>query len=209
LRSAYGLPSSSILGLPSWARDQRFDVSTSPTSNKSLKQLQAMAQQLLSDRFGLRAHYEQRINEVYAFVRANPSGTLGPGLRPSTAKCDRSKPPVSKSPGTVGVNPCEESITSHDGVMRFKLRDRPATDLLTLSGARSVFDRPIVDHTGLTGRFDIDVEFIYPGAVGGRNPEFGLPLTEAVVDQLGLRFERRREPVEVLVVDHVTMPSPD
>jgi uncharacterized protein (TIGR03435 family) len=65
---------------------------------------------------------------------------------------------------------------------------------------------PIVDRTGLVGKFDIDLEW----APRGRSEAgLGVPFDVAVERQLGLRFERRTEPVDVLVIEHVTMPSVD
>ena len=211
LRSAYQLPStSSIIGLPSWARDERFDVVTTTAPNRSLNALQAMAQQLLARRFGLRARREQRISDVYALVRAQSSGLLGPGLRPSSARCERRLQGLTtRSPETRELDPCSESITSRDGVMRVELRGRPLMDLLIISGARRSLDRPIVDRTNLIGNLDIDLEFIASAAVEPGSPELGVPFRQAIVDQLGLRLQPAEEPSGVLVIDSITAPSLD
>jgi uncharacterized protein (TIGR03435 family) len=208
LRGAYGLPADRILRLPSWARTERFDVLTTPAPQKTRSQLQAMAQRLLSDRFRLRAHIEQRINEVYALVRVS-AGSLGPGLRPSKGACRRPDPFDAASPETTELPPCDETIARRDdGTWRLELRDRPVADLLPISGARIDIGEPIVDLTELTGRYDIDLEFT-PRAVDRSIPEFGVPLTEAVERQLGLRFEQRKELVDVLIIDSVSLPSAD
>lgn len=195
--SAYALPPDRILGLPAWGRVDRFDVVTTPAPTQPLTRLQSMAQQLLAERFGLRVHFEQRINDVNALVQANAPSLLGPGLRPSAASCDHSK----------GGTACGEAITSRDGVRRFALRDRRLTDLLLISGARTEFDGPVVDRTGLLGTFDIDLEFVPSTGFERDLPEFGVLLPQAMVDQLGLRVVRRREPVDLLVIDEVVMPS--
>jgi uncharacterized protein (TIGR03435 family) len=70
---------------------------------------------------------------------------------------------------------------------------------------------PIVDRTGLTGRYDIELEFDPEAAVlttGGAGST-GSSIFTAVQEQLGLRLESRKEKVEVLVIDHVEMPTPD
>jgi len=211
LRSAYGLPSNRILGMPVWANSERFDIVAKAASNTALQQMQVMAQQLLAERFGLRAHVAQRVTEVYALVRAKASGALGPGLRPSTASCQSADASGGALSARIDSIPCREEIKGLDGgARRYQWRDRPLTDFLIMSGARTEIGDPVVDRSGLTGRFDIDLEFAPQSAILGRTtPEIGVSLAVAVVDQLGLRFERRREPFDVLVIEHVTMPSFD
>jgi uncharacterized protein (TIGR03435 family) len=212
LRSAYALPPDRIIGLPSWARSERFDIVAKADSNIPLERMRVMAQHLLAERFGLLAHFEPRITEVYALVRAKTSGALGPGLRLSTTSCQPTEGSRAVS-GRIDSTPCREQITAADGgAMRYQLRDRPLVDLLTLSGARSQIGEPIVDRTGLAGRFDIDLVFVDEHILRTTEPSTaaaGVPLAIAVVDQLGLRFERRREPFDVLVIERVTMPSFD
>jgi bla regulator protein BlaR1 len=207
LRSAYAIPGDRIIGLPSWASSERFDIVTTPAPKQPLKQLQAMARQLLADRFGLQAHYEQRVNEVFALIRVEASGMLGPGLRPSASRCRHTSASATE---TSDLPSCQEAITSpNPGMMRYEFRDRPLVDLLIISGASQDICGPIVDRTGLTGQFDIDLEWTPRRSLEQSRPEFGAYLAEAFVEQLGLRFERRREPSDVLVLDRATMPPVD
>jgi uncharacterized protein (TIGR03435 family) len=95
------------------------------------------------------------------------------------------------------------------GARLIQLRDRPLNDLLIVSGARSEIGGVIIDQTALAGRFDIDLEFA-PKASREQSPNaLGVPFDVAFEGQLGLRFERRQELLDVLVIDHVTMPSVD
>jgi len=208
LRSAYELTSNRMVGLPGWAASERFDIVAVAAAGTPPAQLPAMARQLLAERFGLRAHIEQQVDEVYALVRANAAGALGPGLRRAAAGCD---PPEEPPPAdAAGAYPCPGRIAKlAGGAFRYELRNRPLGDFLILSGARSeVGDgTPIVDRTGLTGRFDIDLEFVEQSAIVERTAQPGAPLAVAVVEQLGLRFEKRQEPVDVLVIERVTMPT--
>jgi uncharacterized protein (TIGR03435 family) len=206
LRSAYDLPSKRISGdLPSWVFTDRFDITTTSAPDQSPQDLQQMAQALLADRFGVRTHWEQQDTEVFALVRI-PDVPLGPGLRPSPAGCgDRSHGSASLPAG----DPCKEAITKpDDDVFRLELRDRPLQNFLTISGARQEIGDPVVDRTGLTGNFDIDIEYAVL-SFGRRPPTGSVPLGIAVVEQLGLRFEQRTEAADVLVVDQVTRPSTD
>jgi uncharacterized protein (TIGR03435 family) len=206
LRSAYGLPSSRIVGsMPAWTRSERFDIISTPLPDRSLNELQAAAQQVLANRFGMRTHWEPRDVEVYALVRV--SGTrLGTGLRASQRACDRTNGSADLPKG----NPCAESFARGDGgTMRLQLRDRPVADLLPLTGARIDIGEPVVDRTGLDGRFDMDLEFAPSSSLALSSAVIGVPLASAVQDQLGLRFEKRQERVDVLVVEQVSRPSAD
>jgi uncharacterized protein (TIGR03435 family) len=96
-----------------------------------------------------------------------------------------------------------------DGARLLRLRDRPLRDFLTIAGASSEIGGPIVDRTGLSGRFDIDLEYS-PSSLLAQSPgDIGVPFAIAAAEQLGLRFEKTREPVDVLVVDTVSMPTLD
>jgi uncharacterized protein (TIGR03435 family) len=209
LSSAYELPSNRIVGMPRWASTERFDIVAVAVPGTLPAQLRAMAQQLLVERFGLRAHIEQQVAELHALVRANAAGALGAGLRGAAGGCD--PPEASPEAGAAGAYPCPGRISKIDGgAFRYELRNRPLGDFLILSGARSeVGDgTPIVDRTGLTGRFDIDLEFVPQSAIVDRTAQWtGAPLAVAVVEQLGLRFEKRTEPVDLLVIERVTMPT--
>jgi uncharacterized protein (TIGR03435 family) len=156
LQRAYGVPSSRIVGsLPPWVFSQRFDIITTPLPGRPLDQLQAAAQQLLADRFGVRTHWELRNTDVYALVRASQSG-LGSGLRTSQRSCDRTNGSANRPAG----DPCAESFgRTERGALQHHLRDRRLGELLTISGARTEIGDPIVDRTGLVGRFDVDFEF--------------------------------------------------
>ena len=205
LRGAYGLPANRIVGtLPSWTFTERFDVVTTPSPNTPVSTLQAMAQRLLVERFELRTRWDQRVVEGHALVRVDPSGRLGAGIRPSSRVCDRKNGSADLSPSDA----CKESfIPREPGARALHLRDRPLDAFITISGARTHVDGPVVDKTGLTGRFDIDLEFAGFDASPTSRPEFGVPFNMALEHDLGLRLEMRRDLVDVLVIDHIERPS--
>jgi uncharacterized protein (TIGR03435 family) len=170
-----------------------------------------MARALLAERFELRARVEQRNGEVFVLVRAKTSDPMPAGLRPSAMSCPRLPSASSGGANAARDERCAESIRLVEGgAMRMQLRDRPLRDLLIISGARTEIGDPVIDRTGLDGRFDIDLEFAptreprEPTADG-----LGLPYGAAVESQLGLRFENRRELIDVLVIEHIVLPSPD
>jgi uncharacterized protein (TIGR03435 family) len=89
------------------------------------------------------------------------------------------------------------------------MHGQPLVNVFTLAGVR--FDRPLVNRTGLTGRFDIDLDYVPAAAFVPVTvpPSTGQPPLQAIQDQLGLKVERRNEMVDVLVIDHVDMPTLD
>jgi len=208
VRMAYELPADRVVGLselPAWTRSERFHVDAKAADpNTPLERLRAMAQQLLADRFGLRAHVEQQVTKVYALVIDDATGRLGKGLRPAAATCWPKDAAVHTSAACQGVI----SKTS-GGAMRYQLRDRRLADLLILSGARSEVDYPIVDRTGLVGRFDIDVEFVYRADSPQPDIQVGLPFMLAMKEQLGIRLELRDERLDVLIIDGIARPALD
>ena len=205
LRGAYGIPANRIVGtLPSWVFSERFDIVTTPSPNTPVSTLQAMAQRLLAERFELRARWEQRVIEGHALVRVFPSGRLGAGIRPSTRVCDRTNGSADLVPG----DPCKESFVPRGrGARALLLRDRTLEAFLTISGATTYVGGPVVDKTGLTGRFDIDLEFAAFDVSPSSRPEFGQPFNVAVARDLGLRIESQRDLMDVLVIDHIERPS--
>ena len=207
VRSAYDLPAERIIGLPSWAMSERYDVVTTSEPERSSEQLHLMARELLREKFGLRVHMEQRILEIYALVRVHDSGVLGPGLRPAVMACEHGTtdaPPESKQG-------CAEIVTRgrDEGSIRYHVKDRLLSDFMIMISARQAVGGPIVDRTGLTGGFDIDFEFAARSVPVTDAASFGTPLAVALLDQLGLRLERQSLPLDVLIVDAASRPSPD
>ena len=200
---AYGLHAKQIAGGPAWIASEKFDIEAVPNlpARPRRAQLQTMLQKLLADRFGLAVHREQRELAVYALVPAKE----GPRLRLTTQ-------PEAPS----GYDFPRIDFVAEMKVMRMTMAD--------FAGAleRTVTDRPVVDHTGLTERYDFTLrwtpdesQFIQFRGTGVRvpagNDQAGGPagLFTAIQEQLGLRLEPRREPDDVLVVDRVSKPSAD
>jgi uncharacterized protein (TIGR03435 family) len=144
-----------------------------------------MLQSLLADRFKLKVHHETRPLSVYALV----AGKSGPKFKPST--------PEEPSVGRFNVNGRIETMT-FTTVSMDDLAD-------ALTGSYS--DRPIIDKTGLTGNYDIKLEAT-PQSRITRDPQpADLSIFTAVQEQLGLKLEPTKAPVDVLVVDHIEKPS--
>jgi len=182
LRSAYGVQEFQIAGQPGWAGIDRFDITANLPAGARSDQWGPMLQNLLSERFGLRLHREQRQTDVYALVVANS------GLKLMPVDASTCAPPNGR---------CGMSATPTEIVARGQSMEQLATRL-----SRSI-GQTVVDRTGVTGLFTFtlawtqDDQFRAPGATA--SPAIFTALSE----QLGLRLQSQRAPVEVLVIDRV------
>ena len=172
-----------------------------------------MLRTLLADRFKLRVHTVSREMPVFALVLARKDGALGPGLRRSDKDCAAFSTAVLKAEqagvGPLRVNGCD--YRAGGGPAGITIHATIALDAAALMMSRSRdIDRPIVNRTGLDGTFDLDLQFAErqtsaPGALAADRPS----IFTAVQEQLGLKLESQRAPMDVVVSDAVERPSPD
>ena len=185
--------------------DQRFDITATIPEAGTPRDVPAMLHALLVDRFKLAAHSETREAPVFALVLARRDGRPGPGLRQAALDCvaaaaaGRVIPPP--EPGQPAI--CETEISD-----RIRGRGQP---LSSLARMLTVFvQRRVVDRSGLSGGFDFDLQF-EAGATGPTGPtvDAASNVITALQEQLGLRLESTRAPVEFVVVDRIEQPTPD
>ena len=221
IQSAYGKPekvltAQQVEGGPEWLDKDRFDVeATAPGTPDSPRgsfdaTVLAMLQNLLEQRFSLKAHIVTREYPMVALVLAKQDGTLGPNLQRRTVPCTPAaagSPTGDRQSQTCGgrVNPA--GMLSGTGLTMTNL-------VSALSSLVPGLDRIVVDRTGLTGTFDIDLQWTpdipLPGGSGVPGAGSTAPsLFTALEEQLGLKIESARGPVEVLVIDSVERPAPD
>ena len=212
-----------IVGGPSWMDADRFDVLANIAPGTTSTDLRTMVRSLLADRFKLRVHHETRELPVYALVLARPDGKLGPQLKRLTVDCEalraaRAKGEAPPTPRRTPGGPPLDCSTSTllDGSITTIESGGMNMALLASSLARAA-GRPVHDRTGLTGFFAVNVTFAtepnsaspFGGPRQGVSiaPVDAPSLTTAVVDQLGLRLETRREQTAVLVIDGAEAPT--
>jgi uncharacterized protein (TIGR03435 family) len=225
IRQAYGLQRSQLVGGPDWMRTARFDITAKAEGDIPRTALggppgplQLMMQELLRERFKLAAHREKREQPIYTLNLARPDGKLGSGLRASTTDCANmfargrvGPPPRGMAPGE--RPPCGMRI----GPGQLTAGGMPISQLLL--PLSQFTERLVFDRTGLTGNFDIDLAWTPDRLPQGPPPPGAPPLPSvdpngpslftALQEQLGLKLESQRAPVEVLVIDHVERPTPD
>jgi uncharacterized protein (TIGR03435 family) len=226
IRQAYAVQRTQIVGAPDWTETARFDIVAKAEGDIAGAgpgappgPLHFMLQDLLADRFKLRTHRETREMPIYALMLARSDRKLGAGLRPSTVDCAAMRGRGARGgfpagPPPPGERPACGMRMAPNGVMAGGVSLAQLTQVLS-----QVAQRIVVDRTGLEGSFDIDLTFT-PDRMPQGPPPPGAPpmpsidpngpsLFTAVQEQLGLKLESGRAPVEVLVIDHVERPTPD
>jgi uncharacterized protein (TIGR03435 family) len=183
IANAYAIPEFQISGGPGWRDSDKFNLEAKvgiqlPPWPDSQKQLSLMIQSLLADRFKLAVHRETRDEPVYELVAAKG------GVKLKAAKAD-------ESPGF-------EMGTGRIHSMAVPL-DLFATNLAYLVG------RTVIDKTGLAGKYSFTVTYTPDDAAPADTN--GPSLFTALREQLGLKLERAKDPVEMLVIDHVEKPD--
>jgi len=207
-----------VSGGPDWLDRERFDIvaQTAPGAPPGLtSELLAMLRSMLADRFRLMTHWEKRDRDVYALVVVRPGAAPGPGLKPVDAGCgDGAAAPLTgggRGSMRAGRGP---SCTFGGGPGNLQ---GSAVTLSMLAGVlgRSELRRTVIDRTGLTGSFDLDLR--YRPDLGFR-PDGPPPppadpdapsIFTAVEEQLGLKLVGEHAPVDVLVIDRIERPMPD
>jgi uncharacterized protein (TIGR03435 family) len=203
---AFNLPQRAISGGPEWIDSDHYDIvaATPGEVRPTLDEQMSMLQRLLADRFELTFHREKKEFSIYAITLANN----GPKLKQSTA--------------TVASNGEDEAPAllmtvypaASGGIDRVVMPGHNATVAQFASVLqRAVFDRPVVDQTGLSGKYDFELEWTPDDTqFGGTLPQ-GPPDSEkpgifaAVQEQLGLRLEATRGPVDTIVINRVARPT--
>ena len=192
-----------FVGLPAWATSDRYEVNAKlPEGGRPTDaQIRIMVQNLVKERFGITSHIEKRELSAYT-INVGKGGLAG-------IKMTRSESQGTNSGGTfAGSVPGTGVMTIGNATM---------TDMASLM-QRVMLDRPVVDQSGLTGRYNIalkwapdDTQFIQmnlrlappPGA----DPDPLPNLVTAFQEQLGMKLEATKAPVDVIVIDKVSRPS--
>ncbi len=202
---AYNLRGLQLSGGPGWLDSDRFDIDARaaepPTRDSQLQMLRA----LLADRFKLVVHKETKEQPIYALVLARSDGKLGPKLKPSTLDCSAPAPQPGQSSCGTSTN-----INNEGGIMNGGAR---SAEEIATTLASFVADRMVVDRTGLNGRFDFELRwtpdnFQLPSPAGAAVTD-APSIFAALQEQLGLKLESQRGPVEFLVIDSIERPTPN
>jgi uncharacterized protein (TIGR03435 family) len=206
--SAYGVLPSEIVGGPDWMKSDRFEITAKAGADVPVAQIQLMMQSLLEDRFKLVAHREQREMRHQALVLAKGANVLGPGLFRMDVPCT-----------PMAVNELqrqfpEKYLSSLGNGLISSCSNRGVNGLA--ASLASDLGTPVIDATGLEGPFYWAFSAEWPRRSSSLGSNFGAPqrdrsdlpaLASAFEEQLGLKLESRKGPIEVLVIDSVSRPT--
>ncbi len=197
IAAAYDLNPREISGGPAWAGSDRYDIlartpgAVRPTHEEQMRMLRS----LLADRFKLAFHREQKVFSIYEL------------------EIDKGGPKMKPSAGAADAPPALISTVYPDHIV-MPARNASMTDFVSLL-QRAILDRPVVDKTGLKGKYDFDLTWAPDASqFGGEVPvapasSSSPPLFTALREQLGLQLVATRGPAEALVIDGAEQPSPN
>lgn len=204
---AYGTKPGRISG-PGWISEEYFAILAKPPAGSTKEEVPAMVQKLLTERFQLTLHRDQKVESVYELV----IDKKGAKCKPSNT--DASERECMFRPGECfcRASTLRQLADYLSGLMnvgaRMAARAQPGEMM------ERTIDRPVVDATGLTGVYDIDLQWVPPAGLGPVNPvaSAGYPPRDASVradsifgalEAAGLKLQASKHAFEILVIDHV------
>jgi uncharacterized protein (TIGR03435 family) len=200
------------LSAPDWMTATRFDVMAKVPQGATKEQFAVMMQNLLSDRFKLAVRHESRDLQKYDLVIAKNGPKFKEQVPPPAPKGDDTRPPA---PGPLTRDKDGYPVLPPGRPAMAIMNDRarlynPGMTMQQLAGQIAAQIRgPVTDATGLNGKYDINLYWIAGGLSAGAAEPNGVPSTpdpgptlmQALQDQLGLRLESKKGPVEFIVVE--------
>jgi uncharacterized protein (TIGR03435 family) len=208
----YGVPFFRMSGGPDWMSTDRFDIVAKSSHRITADEKRAMLRTLLEERFKLKTHWETHEGRIFALVMARADREPGPNLVPTTLDCGTILATSQRSESRVPpqrrdvLSPCTASTSP----TRFRGSVIQINSFAAWLGM--AIRETVVDQTGLSGWFDIDLIVsqesapkVPPDALTAAS---ATSIGTALQEQLGLKLEPTRGPVDVLVIDHVERPAP-
>lgn len=183
---AYSIPDDYLVGGPSWLDNDRFDIVAKAPPGTADGTLRKMLQTLLADRFKLVIHNEDRVKQVYVL-------TIGKGGAKLKESAPDAKENCGNGQGDSGMNHVACTGLSMDTVVRQLPRMAPRW-----------VDAPVVDQTGLKGKYDFQLDWHgRPDSNSGAPTDPGIISMFDAVEKLGLKLEPRKIPRPVIVIDKI------
>jgi uncharacterized protein (TIGR03435 family) len=219
MQNAYTLQAFQIVNVPSWAESERFEIEGKAVGDVGRDRIFLMLQSLLEDRFQLKTHHETRDLPVYHLVATKGGPKLAATKAGGCVEADRAEnwaggriaPP---GQGAAPAPPCGNVRVMLEAsgarLQGGKVSMAELARTLTL-----VLGRMVVDKTGYTAPFDVQLDFL-PDATASALPppppgaavDLNRPsIVTALQEQLGLKIEAAKGPVDVMVIDHIERPA--
>jgi uncharacterized protein (TIGR03435 family) len=200
-----------VVGAPDWIDTDLYDIEAVPSGSASIDRMYGpMMQRLLEERFGLRIRREARERSVYLLAVAPGGAKLKPTPPGSCVVFDPANPPEQPRAGQSPPALCGRGSYRREGV-RLSV-DAMGVTMAQFAGAtlgRAELGRPVIDRTGLAGRFDVHFGFRSDLAapVDGSEPQDSPGSIFSAMKDLGLKLSAGKAPVDVLVVESVHRPT--
>ncbi len=195
-----------IRGGPAWATKDHYNVEAQGGASDGPVQLKAKLRALLAERFAMKHHTEQKDVDVYNLVFARADKKLGPRVKEWDGTCGGRA--ASPENGDLKMPRCS-GLYSQTGLKMVGISMIGAADML--SGPPTGIGRQVVDKTGLTTFYDMDLEFKFSFGPPGTAPAAADPdspsIFTAVQEQLGLKLESAKGKADVIVIDSAEHPS--
>lgn len=209
IMNAYGVQPYQIIGDPSWSKSDGFSIEAKGDPNADRTQVLLMLRSLLEDRFQLRFHRETKDLPEYVLTVTKGGAKLPQSKEGECVNADPNQPMM---PGA--ALPCGMPRIGFSGT----LTGRKLSMAQLVQTLAMTLNRPVTDHTGITQTFDVDLKFAPDEATAGlprpmgpaadaSDPSGPPSILIAIQEQLGLKLESTKGPVEVMVIDHVEKPS--
>ena len=210
IRTAYPAQVNDLVGAPTWVTSDRYDVTAVAAGNPSRDTLAPMLRAMLAERFKLAARYESQERDTYSLMLARADGRLGPDIRLSMLDCDAvaaanlaGRTPDVPRPAN-GAPPC--GLSAGGGTVRIGGMPMAAV-ARNLSGPAG---RIVIDKTGLNGNYELTLRYAGQVVNGAERPAEELPsIFTAVQEQLGLKLEADRAPLQLVVIERIERPTED
>jgi uncharacterized protein (TIGR03435 family) len=210
-----------IVGGPSWITTDRFAINAKAETDVPRDQVMLMLRALIIERFKFKFHIESRQMNTYVLMRPGPDSPLGPGLK--AVDCSGPRPPTTTAQleaalrgGSTAALPCGLLMSGSGGI-----RAGGTTMASLASLLASAVGSTVIDKTNMTGTYSFTLDFAVLSRLSLSAAAPGETLTPMsdmttsggsvfnAVKDLGLRLERKREAVDVLVIDSVEQPDED
>lgn len=202
IRFAYAAQDYQLEGGPGWIDSENYVVEGKTSSTYSRQELNDMLQLALEDRFALKMHRETKDGAIYSLVLARKGSKMKPSVEGSCVDASAGKP-LDAGMTACGYRPGNGTLDS-----------KGVSVAVLAEFLSSIMGRPVVDNTGLTGRFDFHLEYKIDQATAGfqsaadSNADDTRPtIFTALQEQLGLQLKSDTGPREYLVIDHAEKPS--
>jgi uncharacterized protein (TIGR03435 family) len=216
IQNAWSVKDFQVTGGPAWAASDRFDIDATTDGKAPYDRMRLMLQSLLEERFQLVLHRESRELPVYELSISPKKGGIKVAVSKEGSCVARNPdaPPQAPVPGEPPPKYCGGASWSPRSLNGSAISMQQLTTLLA-----NILQRPVIDKTGFTGSFDVNLDWTpdqtTPGLVAPDVPRPPVPSADdpgptifaVIEEQLGLKLQAAKAPVEILVIDRAEKPT--